>query len=163
MSQQLNRESYFNILNIPYDSPETDKHTIKAAINKKQREWSQNICMVPKIAEKSKKYLSYLNDIEKVMLDSVLRKKEAEYAKIYATEKEKKAYKKIDKILRVLSVKGFIEIQVIRKLSKKYSILEDKVKKRISVKIIDEESKNEFTFSNTEFKFVEKKFHFMKK
>jgi len=149
MSNQLNRESYFIILELSYDPLETDENVIKAAINKKQREWSQNICMVPKIAEKSKKYLSYLNDIEKVMLDPDLRKKEADYAKKYTSEKEKESYKEIDKRIRVLSLTGTIKIQAIKKLSKDYKISEDKIKKRIPVNVKVEEPKE----SNKEFRY----------
>lgn len=80
-------ENYFILLELPFDPPENDDGTILAAISKKKRDWCSEASAV-KVA-RHREYLSHLDEIKKVMLDPVLRKQEAENAKLIRAEQHK--------------------------------------------------------------------------
>ncbi len=95
------RENYFILLELSFDPPANDEAAIKAAITKKQQQWSKDQNNPAKRA-KAIAYLAMLKDIEAVMLDPAKRKAEAEAAKKIKGEKLKDLKQK----LFVFSAKG---------------------------------------------------------
>lgn len=96
----MERENYYILLELPFESPENDETRIEAAIESKRQQWSKDANNPFK--KDSARYLGMLEDIKSVMLNSKAREEEAAKAK---SIKEKKA-KALDDKLSLYSSKG---------------------------------------------------------
>ncbi len=88
-------ENYYILLELPFDPPEDDTNTIREAITAKQTQWSLEECNPVRRAIIIE-YLAAVEDIRKVMLDPVARRKEAARAKQIKNSKVKELETKIN-------------------------------------------------------------------
>lgn len=136
----MSRENYYILLELQFSPPENDANTIKNAINKKQAEWSK-LRNHPSKGRQAQHYLDILPDIKSVMSDEDRRREEAKQAKIISSQKEKEKFKELDEAIRLLSTKKQITEEELKKLSQKFSIAEDAIRKRIKVPIVKSKTK----------------------
>lgn len=108
-------QNYFILLGLSFDPPETNEEIINNAINEKVKQW-QNESKNPRKAMIAKDNMSKIPDIKKVMLDEKLREQEAQAAKQYKKDK----IKDISYEILILSTKGYILLDEIENILKKY-------------------------------------------
>ncbi|MDM8522914.1 DUF1566 domain-containing protein [Desulfococcaceae bacterium HSG8] len=129
----MEKENCYLLLELPFDPPENDPKIIEEAIKKKQTEWSRNRNH-PTKAILSKRYISLIPDIRKIMTDDELRQEEALRAKEMRGEKEKVKFSNIDRHLSILMAKGTVTKKEIAKLAKMHTADENKVSGRLKKK-----------------------------
>lgn len=121
--------SYFILLELPFDPPESDPNKINEAIAKKQAQWSRDQLNPVKKA-KSSECLAALEDIRKVMLDPAARKQEAAKAKqvkdrkakdleaklsLYRAKGDKLSDKDLKQLVKVFGAFGFTADEIKKK------------------------------------------------
>ena len=112
----MNRFNYYVLLELPFDPPTQDLPAIKAAIYRKRMEWVHMQETAGKRGEALLK-LGLIPDIERVMLDSELRSKEAEAAGVLRTD----MLREFEAELRIPESKGYITTAEAAALAAKYS------------------------------------------
>lgn len=123
----MNRDNFYILLELDFDKPETDMDVINKAIKSKQEQWSKDRNH-PTKGIKAQQYLSLLSEITRVMSDEKIRHTEA-------LEAQKIIYEPLNKQIKIISQKGYVETTEIEFLAKKYKISGDVVKKRVTVEI----------------------------
>ena len=73
----MKRKNLYILLGLSIEPPEEDAEKIEAAIQKKQNEWSK-LLNHPTKGIQAKQFISLIPEIQKVMADPALRKKEAQ-------------------------------------------------------------------------------------
>jgi hypothetical protein len=136
----MERENFYILLELPINPPETDTDKINAAIAKKRSQWS-SMRNHPKKARTAQLYMDLLPKIKDVMMDEDKRRKEAKEAKAIAAKKEKETFQQLDAAIGLLSSKKNITEDEVKKLSQKFSLSEEVIKKRIKVPIIKGQKK----------------------
>lgn len=136
----MNRENFYLLLELTFSPPENDTGKITAAINKKQAEWAK-LRNHPTKARQAQLYLEMLPDIKAVMTDDAKRGEEAKEANKIWNQKEKEKFKELDEAIKILSPKGQITEDEVNKLSLKFSIPGDAIRKRIRVPIVKAKAK----------------------
>jgi hypothetical protein len=136
----MSRENFYILLELPVSPPESDIDKINAAISKKQAEWSK-LRNHPTKGRQAQLYLDMLPDIKTVMMDNDRRQQEAREAKQIAAKREKDKYKEVDSAIQLLSAKKQITEDELKKLSQRFSLPEDVIRKRIKVPIVKSKTK----------------------
>lgn len=132
----MDRDNFYILLELPVNPPEENPNKIEAAISKKRIEWSK-LRNHPTKGRKAQLYLGLIEQIRLVMLDGAQRRTEAELAREFFKEAEKKKNKDLDGAIEILSSKGKITGKEIENLVKKFpTIPEAEIRKRIKVPII---------------------------
>lgn len=120
-------DNYFVLLELTFEPMENDDETILAAILRKQKEWCSE--GNPVKAATYRKYLSHLDEIKKVMLDPVLRKQEAENAKLIKTEQLKSLRIKMQLFHAKTTTLSDRDMKLLLKQYGKYGFTDEEIKK----------------------------------
>ncbi|MBN1931088.1 MAG: DUF1566 domain-containing protein [Desulfobacterales bacterium] len=136
----MERENFYQVLELSVNPPESDQKKIEEAIKKKQAEWSR-YRNHPTKAVLAKHYIDLIPEIRRVMLDPSLRPNEARQAKIQFQNKVKQKYLQIDRHLEIRMSKGFITDEEVFKLAKLHSVSEKKIRDRINAKLKEKYSR----------------------
>jgi len=110
----MSRDNYFDLLKLNTNPPENNEAVIREAIEKALNRW-QDMKNKGINSAKWEKLLELKDDINKVMLDPVLRKQEADAAKNTSNEKSTKSWyeeysKKIAPIEKLLDQLNFLSL-----------------------------------------------------
>lgn len=112
----MERENYYVLLELAFDPPVTDATAIKAAIQKKKQEWVR-LQDTPGKRSLALYNLSLLPDIERVMLNPMLRTDEG----LAAAELRNSMLRQFEAELRILESKRYILPREAASLSAKYA------------------------------------------
>lgn len=127
-------ESYFLLLELPFDPPESNTEKINDAIAKKRAQWSMEKNKPNNQGKAAQRNLEKLEDIKKVMLDPAARQREADKAKAKRNEMEKN----LEDRLELYRAKGDeLSPQELKMLSKQYGpfgFTEDEIKRGFAKK-----------------------------
>lgn len=127
-------ESYFLLLELPFDPPENNTEKINDAIAKKRAQWSMEKNKPNNQGKAAQRNLEKLEDIKKVMLDPAARQREADKAKAKRNEMEKN----LEDRLELYRAKGDeLSPQELKMLSKQYGpfgFTEDEIKRGFAKK-----------------------------
>src|SRR5574344_569691 len=115
------KSNFYLLLGLTLDPPEEDLEEIKKAIEKKQHEWSRG-AMDFKKGPVFREYMALLPEIQRVMSDPGLRKKEAEEAYAITT-------KDIQNQLAIVAKRGFLYEAEILFIAKKCQVPPEMVEK----------------------------------
>lgn len=126
----MERKNFYLLLELSFDPPENNLEIIKAAIKKKQAEWSRNRNH-PTKAVLAKQYIGLIPEIRKVMADNTLRRKEAQNAKKILQEKSRKKIAEIDRHIAIHLSKGHVTKEEIFKLARLHSVEEAIIRQRV--------------------------------
>ncbi|MDE5414058.1 double zinc ribbon domain-containing protein [Alkalihalobacterium chitinilyticum] len=134
----MSRKNFFLLLEMDFNNIPEDENEIKNKIKRKRAEWSK-LRNHPGRSTEAKANLELVSAIEAVMLDPDQRLEEAEAAremkKREALEKEREAFSAVDKIVRVLSARGWVYESEVADLVKIFHLSESQVKSRISLPV----------------------------
>lgn len=129
----MERDNFYLLLELSLEPPETNDEVIWEAIQKKKAEWSR-LRNHPTKGIQVQKYISLIPEIQRVMMYSDFRQKEAiEAIQILKKGKDDK-YVEIDRHIDILLGKGFVEKEEIAKLAQIHNIDESDIQNRIDLK-----------------------------
>ena len=112
---ETERDNYYVLLELDFDPPVMDPGQIKAALRLKKQEWTRWQDH-PLKRNDGIAYLDMAGEIERVMLDPVLREKEA----LGAKETGRKMHARLEAELRILESKGYILPKEMSAIAVKY-------------------------------------------
>lgn len=121
------KSNFFLMLGLSFDPPEERIDEIERAIKKRQQEWSRG-AMDFKKGPVFREYMALLPEIQRVMLNPTLRKKEAEEALVIATNE-------IRNQLTIVAKRGFLYEEEVRYIAKKCQASVEMVEKVCQVPI----------------------------
>jgi len=124
----MKRKNFHILLDLSIEPPEEDPEKIEAAIKKKQTQWSR-LLNHPTKGIQAKQFISLIPEIQKVMADPDLRKKEAMNAKKLLKKKDHHKFLTIDRQLSIFLSKGAVTSREIQKLVKRHSVETDEILK----------------------------------
>ncbi|MFV0401556.1 MAG: double zinc ribbon domain-containing protein [Oscillospiraceae bacterium] len=130
----MERENYFNLLELPFDPP-ADTVQVRAAIHAKRQEWTR-LQDVPGDRGVALRYLEMLPDIERVMLDDELRGSEVEDALF----RRDIMSERLEAELRVMEGKGYLlprEFTAIVRQYRPYGIDREAVRELLQAPVTD--------------------------
>ncbi|MGX2958154.1 hypothetical protein JNUCC23_02570 [Peribacillus sp. JNUCC 23] len=117
----MDQQNYYLLLELPYDPPEHNYDNIKKAIQKKRSLWTRRLSNATYRSE-AESFLRMMERMEKDMQDHSFRETEAQAAKWLhdkeQQQKEKEKYEKLNKVILILSKKGYVleeEVESIQK------------------------------------------------
>jgi len=129
----MQRENYYILLELSINPPENDPGIIEKAIQNKKIEWSR-LRNHPTKGLQVQKRINMIPDIQIVMTDEALRKKEAQAAvEFIAADKENKK-SEIDGHIDILMGKGYIAKEDIVRLAEIHGIPQNEINDRITSK-----------------------------
>ncbi len=129
----MQRENYYIILELSVDPPEKNFEIIEQTIQKKKAEWSR-LRNHPTKGLQIQKFINMIPDIQHVMLDEILRDKEAQAAaELIEAGKENKILE-VDGHIDILMGKGYISKEDVVRLSEIHGLSQNEINTRISVK-----------------------------
>jgi hypothetical protein len=132
----MERDNFYLLLELSLEPPETNDEVIWEAIQKKKAEWSR-LRNHPTKGIQAQKYISLIPEIQRVMMYSDFRQKEAiEAIQILKKGKDDK-YVEIDRHIDILLGKGFVDKEEITKLAQIHNIDESAIESRINLKSED--------------------------
>ncbi|MEW5737004.1 MAG: DUF1566 domain-containing protein [Thermodesulfobacteriota bacterium] len=129
----MERENFFELLELSTDPPEEDPKNIEEAIKKMQAKWSR-FRNHPTKSIQAKKYLGMLPEIRQVMLDPEFRKEELSRALSQKAAKSEEKMASIDRHLTLHLTKGYVTDEEVAKLSQLHDVPEADIRKRIRQK-----------------------------
>lgn len=142
------RPNFYLLLELSYDPSETNERIIEQAIKDKKLEWGRKVNH-PRNGQKFRDYLGFVPMIEQVMLDSELRMEEAnearEIKKAEIVKQEKEINKKLNGLINVLSSKGYVTPEEIKRIGKEVKLSTEEIEKELVVPIQVDASDSIFT------------------
>ncbi|MBC2715984.1 MAG: DUF1566 domain-containing protein [Desulfobacteraceae bacterium] len=129
----MQRENYYIILELSVDPPENDHKVIEKTIQNKKVEWSR-LRNHPTKGLQVQKFVNMIPDIQKVMLDETLRKKEAQAASELMEAGKENIISEIDGHIDILMGKGYITKEDIIRLAKIHGLSQTEITDRITEK-----------------------------
>ncbi|MBW1899229.1 MAG: hypothetical protein JRI61_09235, partial [Deltaproteobacteria bacterium] len=124
----MKRKNFYILLDLSTEPPEEDLEKIAAAVKKKQTEWSR-LLSHPSKGIQAKQFISLIPEIQKVMADPDLRKKEAMGAKKLLEKENQYKFLTIDRQLSIFLSKGAVTSREIQELVKLHSVETDEILK----------------------------------
>ncbi len=132
----MERDNFYLLLELSLEPPETKDEVIWEAIQKKKAEWSR-LRNHPTKGVQAQKYISLIPEIQRVMMNTELRQKEATDAIQLIKKGKDDKYREIDRHIDILLGKGYVEKEEIAKLAGMHGIAEDDIEGRIQLKLED--------------------------
>ncbi|MCU0599524.1 MAG: DUF1566 domain-containing protein [Desulfobacterales bacterium] len=130
----MERDNFYLLLELSLEPPETNDEVIWEAIQKKKAEWSR-LRNHPTKGIQAQKYISMIPEIQRIMMYSDFRQREALDAIQIIKKGKTDKYVEIDRHIDILLGKGFVEKEEIVKLSEIHNIDENEIKDRINLKL----------------------------
>ncbi|MBI5846038.1 MAG: DUF1566 domain-containing protein [Deltaproteobacteria bacterium] len=129
----LDRENFYDLLELSVDPLEEDPRVIEEAIKKKQAQWSR-FRNHPTKGIQAKKFIGFLPEIRRIMMDPELRKEEARHAAIQQSAKAEEKFVSVDRHLSIQMSKGYITDEEVAKLAELHGLAEKDIRDRIAHK-----------------------------
>jgi len=129
----LDRENFYDLLELSVDPLEEDPKVIEEAIKKKQAQWSR-FRNHPTKGIQAKKFIGFLPEIRRIMLDPELRREEARHAALQQSAKAEEKFVSVDRHLSIQMSKGYITDEEVAKLAELHGLAEKDIRDRIAHK-----------------------------
>jgi hypothetical protein len=129
----MERENYYILLELSIDPPENDLKIIEKAIQAKKVEWSR-LRNHPTKGLQIQKFINMIPDMQNVMFDEALRKKEAEEATESIESDKETKISEIDGHIDILMGKGYIAKEDIIRLAEIHGLSQSEINSRIESK-----------------------------
>jgi hypothetical protein len=130
----MERDNFYLLLELSLEPPETNDEVIWEAIQKKKAEWSR-LRNHPTKGIQAQKYISMIPEIQRVMMYSDFRQREAMDAIQIIKKGKTDKYVEIDRHIDILLGKGFVDKEEVVKLAEIHNIDENEIKDRINLKL----------------------------
>ncbi len=128
------RDNFYLLLELSLEPPETNDEVIWEAVQKKKAEWSR-LRNHPTKGIQAQKYISLIPEIERVMMNTESRQKEAVAAIQILKKGKDDKFIEIDRHIDILLGKGYVQKEEVEKLAEIHGIDPQEIKNRINLKL----------------------------